>query len=66
MNSSLRLMGTKWLLFFFFFQLANIVLLRYETHDRYKMVGKPNKSRLQATFLIMYGTHVNILFIIKR
>ena len=46
--------------FFAFFRLANVVLLGYEIHDHYKMVGKPSKSQLQATFFIIYGTRVNI------
>ena len=42
--------------FFAFFRLANVVLLGYEIHDHYKMVGKPSKSQLQATFFNLWNS----------
>jgi hypothetical protein len=41
------------------------VLLGYETRNKYKMVSNSIMIEAVATFLVIFGAHRRILFIIK-
>jgi hypothetical protein len=54
-------MGLEWLLFE-----INPLLLGYETCGLYdEMVSKSNSRSYVMTFFIIFGAHMNILFIVK-
>lgn len=58
----LKQMGLKWLKRAF---LTSPILLGYETCNQYMIVGQYIQIEVLPTFLIIYGAHMNILFIIK-
>ena len=55
-----RYMGFKWLLF-----VTSALLLGYKTHDHVSTRWLANPIKTTVAFLIIYGSRMHILFILK-